>query len=107
MTPERYAAALRLFDAVVDLPEAERSARLAEAPDDVARLTADLLASDAADGGALRTGAGADVLAADLARDPEAVPARIGEYTILGVLGAGGWGGCTRRSRPNRTGASR
>ncbi|MGE0359342.1 MAG: tetratricopeptide repeat protein [Vicinamibacterales bacterium] len=98
MTPERWAAAERLFEAALALPEAARPAFVAaEAGDDadLARLVRGMLDADAveraAEGGGL-----ADVVsrAVDEVTAARATPLveRLGPYRLVSMLGEGGMG---------------
>lgn len=76
---------LALYEAVVDLPEAERKAELAAADPTTAHAVRALIARDARTT-MLRT------LSSEPAEEEEALPARIGPYRIVDVLGRGGMG---------------
>lgn len=87
-------AALVLFEAMLDVPEAERDAWIAERTRDDPRLASRLAAIREADRRAsLQTGAAIDEL------EEEPPPERIGAYRIAGRIGRGGMGSVYRGER--------
>jgi predicted ATPase/serine/threonine protein kinase len=93
---ERYAAAGRVFDAVVDLPPDRRVVRVRElcGPDEtLEREVESLLAAHESVGEFIEAPA-IEVAAALMARDDvvETPPARIGHYEVLSLIGQGGMG---------------
>ncbi|MGD9902416.1 MAG: tetratricopeptide repeat protein [Vicinamibacterales bacterium] len=98
MTPERWAAAERLFEAALARPESERSAFVdaeASGDADLAALVAGMLAADAAehasgDGGLV----GVVSRAVDEVTAARATPLaeRLGPYRLVSLLGEGGMG---------------
>lgn len=86
--------ALALFELLLDLPEQERDAWLAERVGDRPDLARRVAAIRAADRNAqLRTGAAVEAL------DEEKVPDRIGAYRIVERIGRGGMGSVYRGER--------
>ncbi len=89
---QRWGEVERLLDEVLDLAPAERQARLAAAGLDpeVRRRVEHLLRAEAAAGGFLETPPSLEDLEAPPETQP--LPARVGPYRIVGVLGHGGMG---------------
>lgn len=86
--------ALAMFEALLDVPEAERNAWIAARTDGRPGLAARIDAMRAADRNAgLRTGAAVDAL------DEERAPERIGAYRIAERIGRGGMGSVYRGER--------
>jgi serine/threonine protein kinase/Tfp pilus assembly protein PilF len=98
MGRDRFEQAIALFEQVRDLEPAERQARLAETCAGDSGLRRDveaLLAHDAKPLAVLADaeGGGAKALAAEMARsDRSQLPAQIGRYRIVGLIGEGGMG---------------
>jgi len=88
---------MRLFDEVVDLPEAEREAVLSlrgEGRPELVAMVRRLVEADRHTRDRFETGAGGDVIARDIwvTEGDRAVPETIGGYRVIERLGAGGMG---------------
>ena len=87
----RWSEVRGLFEELIDLPSAEREARLTGVPDtDLAARVRRLLDADSDAGGFLEWPASAIV--AGLLDESESVPDRIGPYRVLRRIGRGGMG---------------
>jgi hypothetical protein len=92
MKPTNIRRAGEIFDAVADLPEGERADRVREmagGDHELAGMVFRLLQSDSAAGGFLETPAALAEMAPATVHE---LPARIGRYTVLGIIGEGGMG---------------
>lgn len=92
MKPTNIRRAGEIFDAVADLPEGERADRVREmagGDHELAGMVFRLLQSDSAAGGFLETPAALAEFAPGTVHE---LPARIGRYTVLGIIGEGGMG---------------
>lgn len=107
MSPQdRWARVMELFEAAVEWPPAEVEARLAAAEPDAA-LRAEVLDLLRADERASRlqdTAASAEGAAADAG---ETLPQPLGPYTLLRVIGRGGFGTVYEATRPTPGGDAR
>ncbi|MBX2800152.1 MAG: protein kinase [Myxococcales bacterium] len=107
--PDLAGDALRLFDAVVDLPyELQQTAlasRCSGRPSLEAMVRA-MLQADRASRGPLATGAAEELLARDIlaAEGARELPEQVGDFRILSLLGSGGMGAVyeAEQMRPRR-----